>query len=220
MRDVQQENKQSMKLSLVERLPDTLKNNSVVLKIEKGQRLFRKGDRAECTYLIKQGRFQEISYPQIGKVAVLQTLTSGEVLGESSLHTKIYQSTVIARTEAKVIAYPNYILLETLKKSPLLVDSTIEILTQKINELQMRLEWRNISIAEYRVWEYLKYKLEKLSDDGDLAQTQTFTLDEPLQEIAAELGFVPGTLSRALAKLEAESRISRQKNRITVHDVA
>ena len=207
-----------MKLSLVERLPDTLRNNSIVLNINKGQRLFRKGDRAECTYLIKQGRFQEISYPQIGKVAVLQTLTNGEVLGESSLHTKIYQSTVIARTEAQVIAYPNYILLETLKNSPLLVDSTIEILTQKINELQMRLEWRNISLAESRVWEYLKYKLEKLSEDSD--RSQTFILDEPLQEIAAELGFVPGTLSRALAKLEAESKISRQKNRITLHHVA
>jgi len=203
-----------MKLSLVDRLPNTLRNNSIVLKIEKGQRLFRKGDRAEYTYLIKQGRFQEISYPQIGKVAVLQTLVSGEVLGESSLHTKIYQTTVIARTEAQIIAYPNYIIWETLRTSPLLVDSTVEVLAQKINELQMRLEWRNISVAECRVWEYLKYKLEKLSD------SQTFTLDVPLQEIAAELGFVPGTLSRALARLEAEHKITRQKNSITLHDAA
>ena len=216
-----------MRLSLVNNLSATLKNNSLAININKGQRLFRKGDRAECTYLIKRGRFQEISYPQLGKAAVLQILSQGEVLGESSLHTNVYQSTVIARTEAQVIAYPNYILLETLKNSPMLIDATIEILTQKINELQTRLEWRNISVAEYRVWEYLKYKLERFSADSDKSdslvegdRSQTFTLDAPLQEIAAELGFVPGTLSRALATLEAERKITRQKNRITLHDVA
>ena len=220
-----------MKLSLVNNISTVLRSNSVVLNITKGQRLFRQGDRAECTYLIEAGRFQEISYPQIGKTAVLQILGRGEVLGESSLQTNVYQSTAIARTEAKVIAYPNYILLETLANSPLLIEATIEILTQKINDLQVRLEWRNIAVAEYRVWEYLKYKLENnlsnLSTEQDepisseqAGLAQTFTLDAPLQEIAAELGFVPGTLSRALATLEAEHKITRQKNRITLHDVA
>ena len=205
-----------MKFSIVNNLPDTLRKNSIIININKGQRLFRKSDRAEYTYLIKQGRFQEITYPELGKIAVLQTLNSGEVLGETSLHSKIYNSTAIAQTDAQVIAYPNYILLETLRNSPLLVDATIEILTQKINELQIRLEWRNISVADHRVWEYLKYKLKKLSEEG--AHSQTFTLDAPLQEIAAELGFVPGTLSRALAKLEARHKITRDKNCITLHE--
>lgn len=207
-----------MKLSLVNNLPDALRKNSIAININKGQRLFRKGDRAECTYLIKRGRFQEISYPEIGKIAVLQILSDGEVLGESSLQTKVYHSTVIAQTEAQVIAYPNYILLETLINSPLLIDATVETLIQKIYELQSRLEWRSISVADRRVWSYLKHKLNQLSSTNNFSRT--FTLDAPLQEIAAELGFVPGTLSRALAKLESDRRITRDKNRITLHDVA
>ena len=207
-----------MKLSIVNALPDTLRNNSVVININKGQRLFRQGDRAECTYLIRRGRFQEISYPEIGKIAVLQILNDGEVLGESSLQTKVYNTTVVAQTDAQVIAYPNYILLEILANSPLLIDATVEVFTQKINELQTRLEWRNISVADRRVWQYLKHKLDRVSEDSD--GSNTFILDAPLQEIAAELGFVPGTLSRALAKLEADRRITRDRNRITLHEVA
>lgn len=209
-----------MKLSIVNSLPDILRKNSLVLNIPKGQRLFRKGDYADCTYLIKQGRFQEISYPEIGTTAVLQILSTDEALGETSLHSKVYRSTAIAQTDAKVIAYPNYVLLEAIKKSPMLVDATIEILTQKIDELQMRLEWHKINVAHRRLLKYLQYKLEKLSQEGD--DSRSLTLDAPLQEIAAELGLVPGTLSRALAKLEAERTITRDKNRITLHanDVA
>ena len=207
-----------MKLSIVNNLPDALRKNSIVINIHQGQRLFRKGDRAECTYLIKHGRFQEISYPEIGKIAVLQILNDGEVLGESSLHTGVHHTTVVAQTDAQVIAYPNYILLETLKNYPLMIDATVEILTQKISELQVRLEWRNISVAERRVLKYLKHKLRQLSEAGN--DSQTFTLNAPLQEIAAELGFVPGTLSRALAKLESDRQITRNKNRITLNNVA
>ena len=206
-----------MKLNIVDSLPDALRKNSIALNINKGQRLFRKGDRSECTYLIKRGRFQEISYPDEGKVAVLQILNSGEALGEISLYSKVYHSTAIAQTDAQVIAYPNYILLEMLQEYPLLVDATVEILAHKISELQVRLEWRNISIADRRVLKYLKHKLNKLSARGD---SRTLTLDAPLQEIAAELGFVPGTLSRALARLEANRTITRHKNRITLNDAA
>ena len=207
-----------MKLSIVDSLPLSLRQNAVVLKIQSGERLFRKGDRSECTYLIQEGRFQEICYPEIGKIAVLQILQAGEVLGESSIQTQVYHSTAIAQTEARVIAYPNYILREALSSSSFTVDAVLNILTQKIDELQIRLEWRNISVADRRVWSYLKHKLEKVSAASD--SNQTLTLDAPLQEIAAELGFVPSTLSRALAKLEAERKITRSQNRITLHDVA
>lgn len=207
-----------MKLDIIDSLPDILRNNALTFNIVKGQRLFRKGDRADYLYLIQQGRFQEVSYPNENEMAVLQILNNGETLGETSLLSEVYLSTVISQTNSQVIAYPKSILLETLGQSPLLIEAVLEILIQKIHELQMRLEWRNISVADRRVLEYLKHELEKLSENRD--DSQTFTLNTPLQEIAAELGFVPGTLSRALAKLEAERTIARDRNRITLIDAA
>ena len=205
-----------MKLTIIDSLPDNLRNNSINLNVVKGQRLFRKGDRADYLYLIQQGRFQEVSYSNEGELAILQIINTGEALGETSLSSKVYLSTAIAQINSQVIAYPKSILWTTLKQTPLLIETVVELLVQKINELQMRLEWRNISVADRRVLEYLKYKLDKLSEDND--NSQTFTLDTPLQEIAAELGFVPGTLSRALARLETERIITRQRSRITLHD--
>lgn len=206
-----------MKSSIVDSLPDILSNNSIVLSVTKGQRLFRQGDHANYLYLIQKGRFQEVSYPNEGEMSVLQILNTGETLGEVSLYSKIYNSTVIAQTNSQVIAYPQSILLEILEHSPIFIQTVVEILAHKIHELQMRLEWRNISIADRRVLKYLKHRLDQLSEDSN--NSQTFILDTPLQEIAAELGFVPGTLSRALAKLEADRTITRDKNRITLHDI-
>ncbi len=206
-----------MKSSIVDSLPDILSNNSIVLSVNKGQRLFRQGDRANYLYLIQKGRFQEVSYPNEGEMSVLQILNTGETLGEVSLYSKIYSSTVIAQTNSQVIAYPQSILLEILEHSPIFIQTVVEIFAHKIHELQMRLEWRNISIADRRVLKYLKHRLDQLSEDSN--NSQTFILDTPLQEIAAELGFVPGTLSRALAKLEADRTITRDKNRITIHDI-
>lgn len=117
-----------MKLDLVDSLPAVLIDNAIALNVTKGQRLFRKGDRADYLYLIQRGRFQEVSYPYESSMAVLQILNTGETLGESSLLSEVYLSTVIAQTNSQVIGYPKSILLETLGQSPLLMKTAIEIL--------------------------------------------------------------------------------------------
>ena len=205
-----------MKLSLVERMPEALRESAITQNVARGQRLFRRGDRAGYLYLIQQGRFQEVSYPEEGRMAVLQILNAGSTLGETGLFNQVYRSTAIAQINSQVIAYPLSVLKEQLQRSPLVMETLIEILSQKIYEFQVRLEWRSISLADRRVLEYLKHQLEKVSQNRDT--TTTLTLNTPLQEIAAELGFVPGTLSRALAKLEAEQTIQREDNRITLLD--
>ena len=206
-----------MKLDIVDRLPDALQESAISQNIVKGQRLFRRGDRANYLYLIQQGRFQEVSYPEDGRMAVLQILNTGDTLGETGLFNRIYRSTAIAQIDSQVIAYPVSVLKEQLQRSPLVMETLIEILSQKIYEFQVRLEWRSISLADRRVLEYLKHQLEKISQDREDA-VSTLILSTPLQEIAAELGFVPGTLSRALAKLEADRTIQREDNQITLLD--
>ena len=209
-----------MKLNRVDSLPHMLRRYTVTQNVVKGQRLFRKGDRADYLYLIQQGRFQEISYSDTSTMTVWEILGKGDTLGEISLLLDRYSSTAIAKVNSQVLAYPKAILLNTLDQFPQLTVEMIQILCQKIYELQMRLEWHNISLADRRVLNYLKYQLTKLArDNQQQSPTSTVILKAPLQEIAAELGFVPGTLSRALAKLEAEQKITRQKNRITLNDV-
>ncbi len=205
-----------MALEIFNNLPSALRNNSVTLNIKKNQRLFRKGDEAKYLYLIAQGRFQEISYPVTGEAAVLQILSAGDFIGEYSLSNKVHRSTVIAKTDSQVIAYTKSILLESLAHSPLLLEAIIEILGQKIYELQLRLEWRNISAADRRTLEYIKHQLEKLEQENKAIKT--LKVDTPWQEIAAELGFSPSTLSRALAKLEVNQLITRDRNYITLNN--
>ncbi len=116
-----------MKLDIVDRLPNTLRNSAIAQNVAEGQRLFRKGDRANYLYLIQQGRFQEVSYPDNNKMAVLQILNTGETLGETSLFFETYHTSAIAKTEARVIAYPKSIVLKSLEHSPLVIEATLEI---------------------------------------------------------------------------------------------
>ncbi len=200
-----------MKLDRLQSLPDRLKSNAVVSNIAARQRLFRQGDRSTNLFIIQQGRFKNIRHINNNKIATIQLLSCGESLGETSLFFDTYLSTAIAQVDSEVIAYPKGILLSAISEHPELLKDVLKLLCDRIHDLQLRLEWRDIKLSQHRILQYLKHQ-------AFVNNSQIVNFDFPLQEIASELGFVPETLSRALVKLEREERIERQQNRIILQD--
>ena len=200
-----------MKLDRLQSLPDRLKSNVVVRKIAEGQRLFRQGDRSTNLYIIQQGGFKNIRHVNNNKIATIQLLACGESLGETSLFFNTYLSTAIAQVDSEVIAYPKEILLSAIAECPELLTDVLKLLCNRIYDLQLRLEWRDIKLSQDRILQYLKHQ-------AFVNNSQIVNFDFPLQAIASELGFVPETLSRALGKLEQEERIERQQNTIILQD--
>ena len=192
-----------MELSNVDSLPSLLQNSTASYTFVAEQRLFRQGDRARNFYIVTSGRVKLVRYTIEGRMVVMQTVRSGESLGENTVVRNVYSCTAIAEVEARAIAYPQPLLTEALDYAELAEDFTTKLIS-KIQSLEVGLELLQIRSAHLRLLQYLQYN----------AVSNTVDLDRPLKEVAAELNLAPRTLSRAFARLEYEGRIMRQGDSI------
>ena len=197
-----------MELSNVDSLPSLLQNYTANYTFVAGQRLFRQGDRARNFYIVTSGRVKLVRYTIEGRMVVLQTIRGGESLGENTIVTNAYSCTAIAEVETRAIAYPQPLLTEALDYAELAEDFITKLIS-KIQSLEVGLELLQIRSAHLRLLQYLQYN----------AVSNIVDLDRPLKEVAAELNLAPRTLSRALARLEYEGRITRQGDSIELQDL-
>ena len=196
-----------MELSNFDSLPSLLQNSTANYTFAAGQRLFRQGDRASNFYIVTSGRIKLVRYTIEGRMVVLQVVRRGESLGENTFISNAYTCTAIAEVESSAIAYPQPSFLEVLQDYPELAENLIEDLSEKAQSLKVNLELLQIRAAHLRLLRYLQY---------NAAVSNIVDLDRPLKEVAAELNLAPRTLSRALARLEYENRITRQGNSINL----
>ena len=84
----------------------------------------------------------------------------------------------------------------------------IEQIGHRLHSTKIILELRSIRSARERVLHYLRLTIPP--EEGSIV------LDQPLKNIAFDLGLSLEVLSRTLAQLVKEGVISRQKRRITL----
>jgi CRP/FNR family transcriptional regulator, dissimilatory nitrate respiration regulator len=199
-----------MDLVTLATLPDEVRQSITVREFQPGQVLFHQGDPATAFYLVESGRIK-LLHSLEQEALTFQVAATGDSFAEIALFTDTYPITAIADIRSQVIVYPKRLLSEALRTYPALAEDFMMRLVQKMQLLQHQLGLRNIRTAHDRVLRYLRY----------LAQQEDHTIvrfDRPLKDIATELGLTPETLSRALARLEQEGRISRQNQVITLHN--
>lgn len=200
-----------MNLFIPASLPVELQDAVTIQQIDAGQVLFQPGEQASVLYMVETGRVKLIRYTDGDETVTLEVVGAGESLAEMALFSDVYSCGAIAEARSRVVAYPRVELLAALRRYPDLAEDLMTLLVNKIQSFKVRLELRDIRASHERVLRYLRY----------LAQPQQQTVvrfDRPLKDVAAELGFTPETLSRALTRLEREGKITRQLGQITLHD--
>lgn len=196
-----------MNLLTTDSLPSVLQNAVVSYSLVAGQRLFQQGDRSRNFLIVESGRIKLVRSTIEGRTVVLQIVRSGESLGENTFISEVYAYTAIAEVASRAIAYPQPLLREALHEYPDLAEDFRNKLLRKIQFLEVRLELLQIRAAHQRLLQYLYYK-------AAFSSNNVVNLDRLLKEVAAELNLAPRTLSRALARLEREGRITRQAGTI------
>ena len=195
----------------IRRLAELLQNKIAVENLNAGETLFTQEDEAENFYVVTSGRIKLVRYLEGGKTSTFEIIRTSEGIAEVSLFTDVYPCTAIAEIDSEVIAYPKQELLQVLREHPDLTENFMAMLIEKIQSLKFRLELRDIRVAHERVLRYLRHLV-------NFPQETTIVLDRPLKDIAADLGFTPETLSRALIRLETDGAIARQERIITLYN--
>ena len=215
-----------MNLLNIDSLPPLLQNAATNYSFAAGQRLFRQSDRPSNCYIVASGRVKLVRYTIEGRMVVLQVVRRGECLGADALNSNIYSCTAIAEIESQAIAYPQPLLTKTLQEYPELAEDLTARLVGKIKSLEVSLELLQIRSAHLRLLQYLQYNAAFSSNEtvvntsigyaGETPASLSVNLDRSWKEVAAELDLAPRTVSRALARLEYEGRITRQAGSITL----
>jgi len=81
-------------------------------------------------------------------------------------------------------------------------------LSYRLHTTKVMVELRSIRSAQERVLHYLRLVVP--------AEKNTVVLEQPLKNIASDLGITPEVLSRTLTQLASDGVIAREKRRITL----
>lgn len=169
--------------------------------LERGQVLFRSGQRTVGLYEIVSGRIRLVRFDRSGRESILHRAEAGDTIAEASLFSSTYKCDAIAATEARVRLYPKAVILAEFDRKPKTARAFMARLAQQVMNLRTRLEQRNIHSARDRVRHFLALNA---GADG-----RTVALGGTLKELAADLGLTHEALYRTVARMEADGEIKR-----------
>ncbi|WP_017315651.1 Crp/Fnr family transcriptional regulator [Mastigocladopsis repens] len=198
-----------MDLLTLDSLPLELRNAIVHRDLAAGESLFQQGDLASSFFVLETGRVKVVRYTSGDKEVILQIAGAGDGVAEIALFSEIYPCSAVAEVNSRVIVYPKEFLLSAIRNNPDLAEDFMAMLVRKIQDLKIRIELRDIRAAHERLLRYLRYQAQ-------FGEHTVVNFDRPLKNIAADLGFTPETLSRALMRLERDGMITRTRLSITL----
>lgn len=177
-------------------VPASLKRLSV------GESLFREGSPSFGIFRLQTGRIRLIRTTLAGAQVTMHTARPGELFAEASLFSARYHCDAVALEPSQVQVFPKAVLSRRLRESPELLWMFTAELARRVQGLRTRLEIKQTRSASERVLQFIG-----LNCDADGIWRQEGTL----KQLAEDLGLTHEALYRALARLESQGAILRQK---------
>ena len=188
-------------------------------EIPRGGALFEEGDEARGFFVCAAGKLKVFKTAPDGREQILHFIFPGETFAEVALFAgRSYPASAQALEASTVAFIPREGLVRMIKKRTdvafkLLAGSALWVrrLTDLIAEYSKAVPER---VAGYLLAEALRQQPTALADGARVR------LAVNKGELAAHLGTVPETLSRAFAKLRDEGIIEVEEREITIRDLA
>lgn len=176
--------------------------------LEPGEALFRQGDATVAIYIVQHGRVRQVRHLEDGSTVALHAAESGGTLAEAALFADAYHCDAIADVASEVTVIPKAELLTALNANPQACLALAGELASQVRDLRAQLELRNIRAAPERILHWLRIHA--------VGAPPTVRLNRPWTEIAAEIGLTHETIYRALATLERDGRILRNREQVVL----
>jgi CRP/FNR family transcriptional regulator len=196
-----------------------------VQTVESDTILFRHGDRYRGFYLLLEGTVQIYRMSPEGRMLVLHVIRPGESFAEVPLFenqddepsSSSYPATAETLGKSTLLFFPAEQFLAFVDAHPRTALRMLGQMAERLRDAVRQLDAVSLRDVQERLARHLVERVPLASDEPDTPPT--VELDIPKSVLAAELGTVPETLSRALRTLEERDLIRSDPSEIALTDV-
>lgn len=193
---------------------EAIASASHLTRLDRGQIIFSENEPAAAFYIVNRGKVKLFKLSGEGKEQILMIARPGDTFAEAALFAGgRYPASAQALEDSEVLTVHRDQFVALLSKDPNLALNLIARLSQLLRKLTLLVEGLSLSDVTAR----LARRLVQQIKDQDQAAPEV-TLSEKKVVVAAELGTIPETLSRSLAKLTKEGVIEVEGSQIKVLD--
>ncbi|NJK99406.1 MAG: Crp/Fnr family transcriptional regulator [Spirulinaceae cyanobacterium SM2_1_0] len=175
--------------------------------------LFHQGDEATGFFIVRSGRVKLFKLSSAGREQILHIFSTGDGFAEvPAFDGQCFPAHAMALEATEVLCFPRQHFLALLERQPTLAIDLLKTFARHLRRLALLVD--NLSLREVpgRLAAYL---LQQSREMDDVARIE---LDISKVQLAALLGTVPETLSRALQKLSHDGVIAVEGNVIVLCD--
>ncbi len=189
----------------------------VIKSLDKGEWLFREGDRARGFYVVQKGAVNVHRVNSIGKEQVIHIFRAGESFAEATLATDSgYPADGRAIESSQVLLMQKDGFLALLRRQPELALRMLAAMSVHLRVLLGQLEDLTLKDVETRLANWL---VKRCPDPSSLKPAR-IELKTTKRVLAAELGTVSETLSRTLAKFRDQNLVAVKGKELIVTNPA
>jgi CRP/FNR family transcriptional regulator len=182
-------------------------------RLDKGEYLFREGDRSEGFYVVQSGAINVHRVSAAGKEQVIHLFLPVESFAEATLATETgYPADARATEATTVLLVPKNDFIDLLRRRPELALRMLGSMSQHLRVIVGLLDDLTLKDMETRLANWLLKRCPRPITD----RTIEIKLDRTKRVLAAEMGTTSETLSRTLAKFRDQSFLRVKGNTITL----
>lgn len=186
-----------------------------------GTILFQHGDSYRGFYLVLKGAVHIYRLSPEGRMLVLHVMRPGESFAEIPLfedgREETYPATAETLEDSAFLFFPEAAFLDFIDQNPRTALHMLGQMAGRLREAVRQLDAVSLHDVQERLARHLVEQVPAAPDDPETPPT--VELDIPKSILAAELGTVPETLSRALRALEEQDLIQSNTSEIALTDV-
>jgi CRP-like cAMP-binding protein len=181
--------------------------------LDKGEYLFREGDRSEGFYIVQKGAINVHRVSAAGKEQVIHLFRPIESFAEATLATEGgYPADARATEPTTVLLVPKKDFVDLLRRRPELALRMLGSMSQHLRIIVGLLDDLTLKDMETRLANWL---LKQCPRPVSAAQVE-IKLDRTKRVLAAEMGTTSETLSRTLAKFRDQKLLRVRGNTLTI----
>jgi CRP/FNR family transcriptional regulator len=190
----------------------SLADIATLRRVVAGEVIFEAGEPGASFYAVASGKVRVYRAAPSGKEQVLHVFGRGDAFGEVPVFEgKTYPASAQALEEGVLVRIARKGFVDVLRREPELAMAMLALLSARLRSFVGQIAQLSLKEVPERLAGYLLL-LRGAQNSDDVA------LDLPKGQIAAYLGTIPETLSRALKKLSDQGLIETSGSRVRVLD--